>query len=123
MAFIKNNLITLLVIAACVASLIIYENYFSAPPADVLTSSTATSTSSVGGDLLGSIAQLKAVTLDPSIFSDPVFLSLVDFGVAIPLEPVGRGNPFAPLGNVSSAATGTVAPTNISSHAVPKKTR
>lgn len=119
MAFIKNNLISILIIAACAAALIVYENYFAPTPSDVLAPVAATSTEA-GANLLSSIEQLKAVNFDSSLFSDPVFASLIDFGVVIPPEPVGRANPFAPLGGVSAPST-NIAPATIST--TPAKTK
>lgn len=49
----------------------------------------------LGGELLTTLARLKSTKLDTSIFSDPVFVSLRDFGVEIAPQPVGRRNPFA----------------------------
>ncbi|MDP3646433.1 MAG: hypothetical protein Q8R25_05080 [bacterium] len=55
-------------------------------------------------ELVATLLALRTVTLSGSIFTDPVFMSLQDFGVEIISEPVGRENPFAPLAP-------TVAPT------------
>ena len=49
----------------------------------------------LGRELLSTLARLKATALDTSIFTDPVFTSLHDFGVEIAPQPVGRRNPFA----------------------------
>ena len=49
-------------------------------------------------DLITLLLQLRSITLDGKIFSDPVFKSLADFGQELVPEPVGRTNPFAPLG-------------------------
>lgn len=51
--------------------------------------------------LLATLSNLQTIELDNSIFNDPVFLSLTDFGVIIPPQDVGRRNPFAPIGSVS----------------------
>ena len=48
-------------------------------------------------DLVATLLQLRAVTLDGTIFTDPAFQSLLDYGIEIVPEPVGRENPFAPL--------------------------
>lgn len=48
-------------------------------------------------DLVATLLQLRTVTLDGTIFSDPAFQSLLDYGIEIVPEPVGRTNPFAPL--------------------------
>jgi hypothetical protein len=48
-------------------------------------------------DIVTTLLTLRAVNLSGTIFSDPVYLSLKDFGKDIVPEPVGRDNPFAPL--------------------------
>ena len=50
-------------------------------------------------DLVATLIALRAVKLDGSLFSDPGFQSLRDFSTPIVPEPVGRPDPFAPLGN------------------------
>lgn len=50
----------------------------------------------VDKDLVGTLLQLRAVSLGGTIFSDPAFMALQDFGTQIVPEPVGRPNPFAP---------------------------
>jgi hypothetical protein len=57
---------------------------------------------SLSQDLLLTLNNLHAIKLDPSIFSDPLFQSLTDFGVTIPPQPTGRPNPFAPVGFTSA---------------------
>jgi hypothetical protein len=49
-------------------------------------------------DLVATLLQLRTVSLSGTIFSDPIFQTLQDFGSQIIPEPVGRPNPFAPLG-------------------------
>jgi hypothetical protein len=48
-------------------------------------------------ELVESLLTLRAITLSGTIFSDPAFKTLQDFGTTIIAEPVGRLNPFAPL--------------------------
>jgi hypothetical protein len=59
--------------------------------------------------LLGSLATLKSITLDTSLFSDPAYLSLRDFSTQIIGEPVGRDNPFS--SGLFIQATGTASGT------------
>lgn len=72
-------------------------------PAAVLTTTSAsgapTSAKSSVADqeLVGTLLTLRAVTLAGTIFSEPAFSSLQDYGTTIVPEPVGRLNPFAPL--------------------------
>lgn len=54
---------------------------------------------SIGRELLVTLLELRSLTLDPSLFKDPVFQSLRDFSVPLPPQQAGRRNPFAPLGS------------------------
>lgn len=60
-------------------------------------------------DIVDTLLQLRAVSLSGTVFSDPVFSSLQDFGTQIVPEPVGRPNPFAPVSSNAESATGTSA--------------
>jgi hypothetical protein len=62
-------------------------------------------TSPVSRELLVILSDLRTVTLDESLFGDEGFRSLVDFGIEIPLQPVGRRNPFAPIGSQTTSRT------------------
>jgi hypothetical protein len=56
--------------------------------------------------LIDQLLALRSLRLDETIFSDPLFKSLKDFSEPIPPEPVGRANPFLPIG-IGSVRTGT----------------
>lgn len=75
---------------------------------------------SLGRELLAALAKLKSTKLDTSIFDDPVFASLKDFGVEIAAQPVGRRNPFAAFGSTPKTQSGTIKPPTASGPA--KKT-
>ena len=49
-------------------------------------------------EILDLLRDLKRLSFDETLFSDPRFRNLVDFGVELLPEPKGRRNPFAPLG-------------------------
>lgn len=53
----------------------------------------------IGRDLLSSLDKMKSVKLDTSFFNDPVYKSLQDTSVQVPKQPIGRRDPFAPIGN------------------------
>lgn len=75
-------------------------------PEPLLTTSAAdgsTSLSASDQEIIGTLLSLRAVTLSGSIFQNPAFLTLQDFGTTIVPEPVGRENPFAPLGSQTAA--------------------
>lgn len=95
MNFIKTNKVLLGGIAVICGAVFLYYSY-AGSAAPLLTS--ATETSPVSQELLVTLGSLRTIQLDPSLFSDPVFLSLSDFGVTIPPQQAGRRNPFAPVG-------------------------
>jgi hypothetical protein len=66
---------------------------------------TVETESPVTQELLTTLANLRKIELNKSIFTDPVFVSLNDFGVVIPKEPIGRRNPFLPFTGVSQPNT------------------
>ncbi len=79
------------------------------PTADSLVtggSRTASAVTSQEARLLGSqisqaLLKIEQITLDRRIFDNAIFTSLEDRSQAIIDEPVGRTNPFAPLGDTS----------------------
>ena len=66
----------------------------------------------LGRELLAALAKLKSTKFDTTIFEDPIFSSLKDFGVEIAAQPIGRRNPFADFGAdvQKKAVGGTKAP-------------
>lgn len=70
----------------------------------------APASAALGEDLLTALALLKTISLDTSLFSDPAFESLSDWGKEISPQPAGRRNPFAPLGVTASVAKPAAAP-------------
>ena len=75
-----------------------YYVYSSSDSGALLTSSGG-ETSPVSQEILNTLGQLRVIKLDPGLFTDPVFVSLADFGVTIPPQQAGRRNPFAPVGS------------------------
>jgi hypothetical protein len=73
-----------------------------------------------GAKILAILDKLKNITLDVSIFTNPMFQNLSDFTVELAPEPVSRPNPFAPIGKdvliaTDSGATITTSPFSVSS--------
>ena len=98
MQFFKNNKTSVYGGLFVIAAVIVYFMFFSGNSDDALLTTTAEDpTSQVSRDLLVTLSSLNVIRLDETLFKDPVFVSLSDFGVIIPLQPVGRRNPFAPL--------------------------
>ena len=112
MPFLKQNK---LLIAAAFVGLCAALYYFvfaagtSTPP---LTETEVGNETLVTQELLVTLSNLRSIELNNSIFTDPVFASLTDFGVVIPQEPVGRRNPFVPYaGGVQT--TSSIKPLNV----------
>ena len=96
MQFIKENKLLTLGGVVVILAAFVYFMFFSGP-SEKVTVVTQNETSNVSRELIITLSNLNTIRLDDSIFKDPVFLSLSDFGVQIPLQNVGRRNPFAPL--------------------------
>lgn len=79
---------------------LVYYFFFRTPPVDdFLLSSSSVETSRVPGQqLIILLDELERLQLDGAVLTSPAFTSLEDFGVDIVPEPVGRNNPFAPIG-------------------------
>ncbi len=75
-------------------------------------SSINSSTSQADQDFLKLLLKIQNVVIDPTIFSDPAFLSLQDDGLPILDQPKGRPNPFAPIGTDSGSAQVATSSTN-----------
>jgi hypothetical protein len=80
-----------------------YLNKTSAP-SDTLLTQTSANTSKMGAEVLSALNQLKILKLDGSIFQDKIFLSLQDTSISLTPEPVGRINPFSPIGVENASA-------------------
>ena len=82
-----------------------YTYLFAAPTEPALT--TTETATAPDQDLIALLLQLKAIRLDNALFTDPLFQSLTDYSKELVVEPVGRPNPFAPLGGTAAPATPT----------------
>ena len=88
------------VIIAAVALIVIlfaWYGFSSNPPGAALLTETPSAQAPGESDLVSTLLQLRTITLSGTIFSDPAFAALHDFGTEIIPEPVGRPNPFAPI--------------------------
>lgn len=59
----------------------------------------------LGTEIIKAINQISALELDREVFEDPIFRTLVDRSEVLRPEPVGRNNPFAPIGATGAATT------------------
>ncbi len=83
--------------------------YFSGPASPTLSSTDSSVV--LSQNLLVTLQNLHTIKLDNSIFSNPAFQSLSDFGVAIPAENVGRRNPFEPAAGGAAVNSSIKLPT------------
>jgi hypothetical protein len=56
---------------------------------------------------VSALLQMRSLKLDGRLFDNPAFVSLVDTNREIIPEPVGRQNPFAPIGADDVVVTDT----------------
>lgn len=117
LALIKKNMVVIGVIVAALAAL--YYFYSSSGGGATLTSS-ADAQSPVSVEILATLGNLRTIKLDNSLFADPLFISLSDFGVTIPPAAAGRRNPFAPVG-AGGGATQTTASTTKAGTSTPAR--
>lgn len=114
MASFKKYKTIFLVIIAVVVTGVAYNMFFKKENnRNLLVSDTGligsdSQASLVGDDLLTLLLDIRSVKLDDDIFSRESFKSLEDFSQSITPEPVGRKNPFAPVGFVASPSVADV---------------
>ncbi len=89
--------VTIIIVVAGIGYFYFYGGTTPASSGLVQTSAGNTSGSDVGAQVLTLLNQIQSLKIDTSIFSDPGYLTLRDYSVAIPPVNVGRPNPFAPL--------------------------
>lgn len=89
---------------------VIYSNFFSSKTTEdqLLTSSLQRNPAQiVGNEIITALNQIESLQLSREIFEDPVYRSLIDRSEPIPEEPIGKMNPFAPIGATSIRTTTT----------------
>ncbi|PIT91154.1 hypothetical protein COU17_02010 [Candidatus Kaiserbacteria bacterium CG10_big_fil_rev_8_21_14_0_10_49_17] len=91
----------LIVVALLIAGGTWYGLSASSPSSPLVTTPIAAVANPAEQGLIATLLTLRAVKLDGTILTDPVFMSLKDFSTQIVEEPVGRDNPFAPLSSQS----------------------
>lgn len=103
MALFKNKFV-IIAFGGIILATVVWYSFMRDDSTQLLATEDLTEATSVDSDVVGVLLQLRAVSLSGTIFTDPAFQALQDFGSEIIPEPVGRPNPFAPL---SGTATGT----------------
>jgi hypothetical protein len=96
MQFLKDNKLYIGLVVVAVLAWWLYMTYFSSGSASNTLLETPTA-SPLSADVLSTLSSLTVIRLDASLFDDPVFKSLTNYGVDLPQQQAGRHNPFAPL--------------------------
>lgn len=103
MAVFKNKFVLLILVGVVLAGVVWYS-FMRNDSTQLLETQDLTVATAVDSDVVGVLLQLRAVSLSGTIFTDPAFQALQDFGSEIIPEPVGRENPFAPLPGTASSS-------------------
>ena len=99
MDFLKQHKTSLTVLLVVVIAFVLYGFFFAGEGDDeLLVSEDDVTTEVVGTDLVSLLLTLQSLSLDETLFEHETLTALVDFGVELVPEPIGRPNPFAPLG-------------------------
>ncbi len=95
-----KTIVTIVIVIALV--FLGYWYYASPKPAsnELLVSSgeVGSTDNSVGKKIISLLSEMQKITIDQSVFGAATFQSLLDFDVDIQPEPIGRHDPFAPIG-------------------------
>jgi hypothetical protein len=95
---IKQNKIILIVLVVIIAGFVWFGLSDREPASSgLLSTETRGSTSAAEQEILRLLLDMRSIRLSSSIFENPAFATLRDFGRGIIPEPVGRANPFAPM--------------------------
>ena len=107
---IKQYQNVIFIIVAIIIAFIAYSYFFAGKATPILSEETVSQAAPADQDLISLLLELKAITLDESLFSDATFTSLQDFSKELVPEATGRPNPFAPLGSQAKAPAQTQTP-------------
>ncbi len=89
------------ILFACGLALILWFGYKYLKGSDDVVSVEsvkATTVAREAQELLTKLRQVEAIKISGALFEDPKFISLIDFRKQIVNEPIGRENPFLPIG-------------------------
>jgi hypothetical protein len=113
MKFFKENKKIVIIVLVVIFAFVIFSFFFKKDtgPTSLQTDGSFVSSQVPGRDLIIILRRLEGITLDGSIFQSAAFKSLTDFSLPLVKEPIGRDNPFAPVGFEGIQAASTSAET------------
>jgi len=97
---IKQNKVIIVILIIIIVAFTWFGLSDKQPTTSLLSSETRGSESVAEQEILRILLDMRSIRLDSSIFENPSFASLRDFGRDIVAEPVGRTNPFAPTEDI-----------------------
>lgn len=97
---IKQNKVILIVLIVVIVGFAWFGLADREPSTSLLSNESRGDASVVEQEILRTLLDMRSIRLDSSIFENPAFASLRDFGRDIVPEPVGRTNPFAATENL-----------------------
>ena len=102
MNFLRNHKKLIIGIGIFVLALIGYMMFFAgedtSEDAGLVVSSDTADGSLVGREIIVLLAQLQGIDLNTRVIESEAFQQLVDFNKPVASQPVGRANPFLPIG-------------------------
>lgn len=103
----KKIILTILVL---VILFVVYAIFIKPDPSEenLVTTEGAQSSEEVkilANQITQALLKIEQIKLDKSIFESELFKSLTDRSQPIAEEPIGRANPFAPIGEISVSST------------------
>lgn len=93
---IKQNKVVLGIVVLIVVAFAWFGMADRQPTTSLLSNESRGDASVAEQEILRLLLDMRSIRLDSSIFENPAFASLRDFGREIVPEPVGRTNPFEP---------------------------
>lgn len=95
MKSLEKNKSVVIAVVVFLAAILAYNTFFKADQAIITEGDAA---QAVGNDVLALSQSLDTIQFDTSLFSSAAYRSLLNFSPTLVSQPVGRANPFAPLG-------------------------
>jgi hypothetical protein len=121
----------ILVILLAIVLFVVYAVFIKKDPTNTVDGNLITSggvlsedARALGNQISQALLRLEQIKLDRNIFTNNIYVTLVDRSEPIIDEPIGRPNPFAPIGDISlNSSTRTNASSTSSRNQTASSTR
>ena len=107
----KKSIIIIIILILAVFAAFTYLSGSPAASTSSLSADTSTTDSSDAKQIYALLQEMAQVKLDDSIFSSNQFQGLKDNSVTFATQPVGRNNPFSPIGSSVAPVSGNATTT------------